>query len=123
MFYKWLAQEKQEFTPIGNLVHTFKGKETLELYHISLQDKTLNKHHHRSLQALFQFFIESANFIEDDPDWQYFFLYRKTTEYRLVSFSTVFEERAKFFDSKKNMLEVDLPYRSRISQFLVLPDY
>ncbi len=72
----------------------------------------------RSLQALLFFYIESASFIEQDPCWHYFLLYEVVKKfknnppsYRLIGFSTTFEE----VEKKRTT--------HRISQFIILPAY
>ena len=67
--------------------------------------KSMNNH----LQALLQFYIEGASFINVDPFWHYFLVYM---ENKLVAYGTTFEE---FHRSSKAGVT--------ISQVLVLPPY
>jgi len=64
----------------------------------------------RHLQALLQYFIESASFINlDDGYWQYFLVYARDT---LVGYATTFE------DFQKAQTQLVL-----ISQVLILPNF
>jgi hypothetical protein len=47
--------------------------------------KSMNMH----LQALLQFYIEGASFINVDPYWHYFLVY---LDYKLIAYGTTFEE-------------------------------
>ena len=60
----------------------------------------------RRFQAMFQFYIDGASFIDHDPNWQYFVCYM---DHRVVGYTSVLEDNK----TKKVLL----------SQFIILPPY
>lgn len=122
VFQTWMDQDLNKFRPPGKKVDSFDRihdkHRHYEVYKVRVTDKKFPPNLNRSLQALLFFFIESASFIEEDPCWHYFMLYEVVKKfknnppsYRLIGFSTTFEEL-----DKKN-------YTHRISQFMILPAY
>lgn len=71
-------------------------------------------------QAMLTFYIEKASFINVEPHWYYFLLYRAhqenpkaRKEYSLIGYSTCYEPPN---PGKQT-------YNSRVSQFLILPNF
>ncbi|CAI2362889.1 unnamed protein product [Moneuplotes crassus] len=122
VFQNWMKSDLDNFRPKGKKVYSFDRicdkHRHYEVYKIRVTDKCFPKELNRSLQALLFFYIESASFIEQDPCWHYFLLYEVVKKfknnppsYRLIGFSTTFEE----IEKKKTT--------HRISQFIILPAY
>lgn len=122
VFQSWMKYDLEKFRPKGNKVYSFDRicdkHRHYEVYKIRVTDKGFPKELNRSLQALLFFYIESASFIEQDPCWHYFLLFEVVKKfknnppsYRLIGFSTTFEEV-----ERKNTTH-------RISQFIILPAY
>ncbi|KAJ1960174.1 histone acetyltransferase 1, partial [Dimargaris xerosporica] len=75
--------------------------------------------YHRRLRCFVLFYIEGASYIEEDPRWDIYTIYRKTIDedpdsatYALVGFTTTY----RFYHYPDQE-------RPRISQFLILPPY
>ncbi|KAK4158021.1 acyl-CoA N-acyltransferase [Chaetomidium leptoderma] len=139
---------REDWTPPGELDTTFKSNhKTFEVWKANLADPAV-KQLVKRIQIFVPFFIEGGSAIDvDDPDadrWTVFFLYQKMTAvgdtgrnpYIFAGYCTVY----RFFhfrlptpppspsetDLEKATLGQDfdlsqLPCRSRISQFLVIP--
>ena len=118
-----LEFEKDKFKPEGKL---YKSKQhetdpniTYEFYRWSLADEEFKENTNKRLQAILWFFIETASFIENTPDWSYFMLYEvikkegNKAEYLLLGYITV-EEYIDKIDKERKIL---------ISQVLILPPY
>jgi len=137
-----------DWSPPGELVKTFEAADgTYEVWKGSLVDLAV-KQLIKRIQILVPLFIEGGTFIStEDSDgadrWTVFFLYRKrqapgsnTSPYEFAGYATVY----RFFFYKpsttdsgsaakeltlpsSNFSLSDLPTRSRISQFIILPPF
>eukprot|EP00826_Nyctotherus_ovalis_P027743 TRINITY_DN2170_c0_g5_i9.p1 TRINITY_DN2170_c0_g5~~TRINITY_DN2170_c0_g5_i9.p1 ORF type:complete len:275 (+),score=70.24 TRINITY_DN2170_c0_g5_i9:458-1282(+) len=65
-----------------------------------------------NLQAVMMFFIDGLSFIDHDPYWHYYLLYRvcKKKDFTLIGYATTYESH-----------QSAIKYRTRISQMLILP--
>ena len=79
-------------------------------------DSEYFKEVNRRFQAIFQFYIDGASFIDFDPNWHYFVCYM---DHKLVGYTSVLEEKRLVAGSKKN----NFTSRVLLSQFIVLPPY
>jgi histone acetyltransferase 1 len=73
-----------------------------------------------NFQSILLLFIDGLSFIELDPYWTYYIIYKKTQlpstrnySYAVAGFATTYE----FWDKNAGQC------RTRISQFLILPPY
>lgn len=75
--------------------------------------KTINKR----FQALFQFYIDGASFIDNDPNWHYFVCYM---DHKVAGYTSVLEDIRIMSTSGGKAV-----YNSKVllSQFIVLPSY
>ena len=77
----------------------------------------------RRFQAIFQFYIDGASFIDDDTNWHYFICYMDN---RVVGFTSVLEEdrvgwgQADGIPAGKNQQP---PHVVLLSQFIILPPF
>jgi histone acetyltransferase 1 len=81
----------------------------------------------RRFQAILQFYIDGASFIDDDPNWHYFVCFMDN---KIVGFTSVFEQ----FDEldKKSASNASVSSKQKkqtkssrvlLSQFIVLPPF
>ncbi|RKP37548.1 acyl-CoA N-acyltransferase, partial [Dimargaris cristalligena] len=95
---------------------------SFELYLANFNTPGLPEYHRR-IQSFLPFYIEGASFIDEDPQWDIYLLFRvlsvklpesdvPVTRYALVGYSTVY----RFYCYPDRV-------RPRISQFLILPTY
>jgi len=81
-------------------------------------DSSYFKEVDRRFQAMFQFYIDGASFIDDDTNWHYFICYMDN---RVVGFTSVLEERRVGPPGLNNVKQ-----NARfvlLSQFIILPPY
>ena len=69
-----------------------------------------------NFEALLIFFIDGLSFIELDPYWNFYIMYRKNRtagklNYFVVGYATTYEFRD----------EINDQFKARISQFLIIP--
>lgn len=138
-------QGRAAWTPPGKLCDTIQSKDTTyEIWTGNLDDPAVQQMIRR-IQILIPLFIEGGTILDMEDDtildrWTVFFLYSKNpspakgvSEYSFVGFATVFRyyfyhPSGKTADTELNWdvedMEIsDLPCRSRISQFLILPPH
>lgn len=70
---------------------------------------------------MFQFYIDGASFIDEDPNWQYFVLY---LDHRVVGYTSVLEDKSQVgsLGTGKNKVGA-FSSRVLLSQFIILPPY
>jgi len=109
--FKQRIKEDSKYAPKGKIISSFDLDEHYEIYKI--QACTM-KEVSNNLQALMFLFIEGLSFIDCDPYWNYYLLYKvsKDEEFTLIGYTTTYESHQ----------AVD-KYRARISQMLVLPSF
>lgn len=130
------------FKPPGKSVHSYTHKDrNYEIFHANLSDPECRQLL-RNFQILVLFFIEAGSTIDlDDEDWvirrwEVFFLYERLEGdlYSFVGYCTVHNYH--FFQAEKdlgfsnltisdviNKTDHQEQFRSRISQFIILPPY
>lgn len=138
-----------EWKPPGELLKSYsKGTETFEIWKGSLADKAVQQIIKR-IQILVPFFIEGGTFIDlEDAEWSLqrwtvFFLFKKSAEvvkgispYTFMGYSTVYRYYLFRLPATQSVAATvaptfelpfsdmnfsDVPCRSRISQFIILP--
>ena len=73
-----------------------------------------------NFQAIFKLYIDGLSFIQVDPYWSYYLLYKVTFNYETSNFIYSIAGYATVYDFWK---ERKGKYNSRIGQFLILPPY
>lgn len=85
-----MREEAKFFEPEGQFIHSFaRDKEKgshYEIYKMEVCDKNFKTHNHR-LQAILPFYIEGASFIQNEPSWSYYLLYKVTKQLSRVSWN------------------------------------
>ncbi len=143
-----ISQVPQTWVPPGKRIREFEAADgtKYEVWRGSLADPAVIQMINR-IQILVPLFIEGGSFIGTDTDilhrWTVFFLYHKATipgcgdddyTYQFAGYSTVYRfilcgrpsalPPATDFELPTSQVSLwDLPSRSRISQFLILPPY
>ena len=93
---------------------------TIEVVKIKADSKYF-KEVDRRFQAIYQFYIDGASFIDDDNNWNYFICYMDN---RVVGFTSVLEEK-RFGWGHANGIPVsrDNVHCVLLSQFVILPPF
>ncbi|KAJ1721568.1 histone acetyltransferase 1, partial [Coemansia biformis] len=104
-FAQRVARDTRDFQPVGQKVHEYRqeekggaedGSEGLryEIYESGFEDDEFRKYHRR-MQTMVMFFIEGAQFIDDDERWRVFTVFERlelagSASYSLVGFCTMY---------------------------------
>ncbi|CCK69993.1 histone acetyltransferase catalytic subunit HAT1 KNAG_0D02430 [Huiozyma naganishii CBS 8797] len=101
--------------------YTLDGEQFV-VYKLKLSESDYFKRLHRRIQIFTLLFIEGASYIdENEPNWEIFWAFNKDT-HNCVGYATTYKYwyygSASEFDTEKSHR-----YRSKISQYIVLPPY
>uniref|UniRef100_A0A0N4UAD9 Histone acetyltransferase type B catalytic subunit n=1 Tax=Dracunculus medinensis TaxID=318479 RepID=A0A0N4UAD9_DRAME len=118
--FQVLLQEQRQFRPFGVLLSKFdfEGKE-MQVYKISEGNEAFNKYLAR-VQTLALWYIEGAEYTDnDDSRWNHYFVYEAIKRPDDIGYRYILAG----YSSVVNFYCHPFMVRTRIAQFLVLPQY
>lgn len=117
---KQRAEEASSFQIPGEVVDTIKGNDGGDYYVYKTNMKDAKVLLER-FQLFVIYFIEAGSYIDlDDDSWEIFLLYKDQQEF--VGFCTAYPYFW-FDNANQHDKEQEIPYRKRISQFVILPPF
>ena len=115
IFESWVNEELSRFEPTHTVIDTFEhenGKK-FEILKITRTEEIFSKKFNNPYQYHLFIDIDNTSVIENDPYWHYYILFDVTKGYKTVAgFVSIYK-------SYQNIMK----YRTRISQFIIFPDY
>ena len=92
----FIREISKPFTPPGEMVYSYSQSEKVyDIYYATMADNKFREYHSH-LQTFTLWYIDAANFIEDDDEaWAFYTLYERVqsggrTEYRSMGFLSAF---------------------------------
>lgn len=123
---QWVEKASSEtFQEPGSIVETYKhGKDEFVIYKTSFKNEAAVRLHNR-ISILVLLFIEAGSSIDEtDENWELFYIFKTSNGVKsFVGFCTAYAYW-KFQGSENHDAgELQLNYRKKISQFVILPPY